>query len=77
MIAGFGRLGGSDFAVGVKGPVAAGRTETDRARIGVSEQLEGRIRLADVDQPARAQHELLEAFAIGAQRLLVVDAGRM
>ncbi len=45
MIAGFGSLSDGDFAIGVKGPVAAGRTDADRARIGVPEQLDGRIRL--------------------------------
>ena len=34
------------------------------------------VDLADVDQPARAEHEFQEALAVGAQRDLVVDAGR-
>ena len=45
-------------------------------RVGLAEQLHPRVELADIDQAARPELEFLEALAVGAQRHLVVDAGR-
>ena len=69
-------LGDGELAVGMKGPVAAGRRDHDRAVVADAEDLDAHVDLADVDQPPRPQLELPEALAVGAQRHLVVDAGR-
>jgi hypothetical protein len=73
MVAGFRRLGDRDLAIGVKGAVAAGRRYHDRAVVFRAEDLGADIDLADIDEPARAQLEFPEAFAIGAQGYFVID----
>ena len=75
MVAGFRRLGDRDLAVGVKGAVAAGRRDHDRAVVFGAEDLGAHVDLADIDQPARPQLEFPETLAIGAQGHFVVDAG--
>ena len=64
------------LAVLMEGAVGSGRRHHDRASVGAAEQLQAEVELRDVDQPPRPQLELLEAVAVGAQRHLVVDAGR-
>ena len=54
----------------------ADRRDDDRRVVFHAEDFGAHVDLADVDQPARPQLKLEEALAIGAQRDLVVDAGR-
>src|SRR5262245_29669834 len=75
MVADLCRPGGGDLALVMKGSLAADRREHDRACILLPEDLGRHVDLADVDQPARPELEFQEAFAISAQRDLVVDAG--
>jgi hypothetical protein len=56
--------------------LAADRRHHDRGVVFDAEDFGRHVDLADVDQPARAEHEFQEALAIGAQRDLVVDARR-
>jgi hypothetical protein len=74
MVADLGGARGRDLALVVEGSLAADRREHDRACIFHSEDLGRHVDLADVDQPARTELEFQEAFAVGAQRDLVVDA---
>ena len=76
MISNLGGAGGGDLALVVKRPLAADRRQHDGARIFHAENFDRHVDLADVDQPPRAQLKLQEALAIGAQRDLVIDAGR-
>ena len=66
MVAGFRRLGDGDLPVRVKGVVAAGWRDHDRAIVAGAEDFGRHVDLADVDEPARPQLEFLEALAIGA-----------
>ena len=75
VVADFGRLGGRDLALLVEGLLAADRGHHDRGVVFDAQDLGRHVDLADVDQPPRAELEFQEAFAIGAQRDFVVDAG--
>ena len=74
MIAGLGRLGGGDFAVGMERALAADRCDHDRRVVFHAKNVGAHVDLADVDQPARAKLKFEEALAVGAQRHLVIDA---
>ena len=55
--------------------MTADRRDDDRRRVARAEDLGAHVDLLDIDQPPRPQLELEEAFAVRAQRHLVVDAG--
>jgi hypothetical protein len=73
MIAGPGRPRDAELAVTVEGLIRAGRSDDDRAAIGLAEQLHPGVDLAHIDQAARPELELLKTLAVGAQRHFVVD----
>ena len=76
MVAGARGFRHRDFAFGVERLLSADRRDDDRRVVAHAENLGAHVDLADVDQAARTQHEFQEAFAIGAQRDFIVDAGR-
>ena len=65
-----------NLPVGVKEFVAANRAHEDRRIILGAEKLYAGIDFGHVIEPAREQLEFQEPLAVGAQRDLVVDAGR-
>ena len=75
MVSQFRGLGDGDFRVGMKGAVAAGRRNHDRAVVFCAKDFGAHIDLADIDQPPRPQLEFTEALAIGTQGHFVVDPG--
>ena len=76
MIALAGGARHGQLAVLVEGLVGRRGRQHDRARIGLAEQLHAQVQRLDVDHAPRPELELQEAFAVGAQGHLVVDAGR-
>src|SRR5437879_12599377 len=74
MAAGFRRAGDGELALGMEELVAPRRRDDDRRAPPAAEELAAHVDLGDVVEAARAQLELQEALAIGAQRHLVVDA---
>src|SRR5580692_458370 len=62
------------FAVGKERLFAPCRAQEDRAVVGSTEQIDTHVDLGGVAQAARAQLDVLEPFAIGAERGVVVDA---
>jgi hypothetical protein len=76
MIAGSRRACHGDLAPVVKGLVAAGGRDRDRAVVARAEQLDAHVDAADIDQAARPQLQFLETVAVGAHGRVVVDAGR-
>jgi hypothetical protein len=72
MVARFRRIGDRDLGIGVKGAVAAGRRDHDRAVVFRAEDLAAHVDAADIDQPPRPQCEVPETFAVGAQGRLVI-----
>jgi hypothetical protein len=75
MVPCLGRPGDGDLAIGMKGAVAAGRRDDDRAVIDRAEDLGAHVDGADIDESSRAQREFPEALAVGAQSRFIVDAG--
>ena len=76
MIAALRRVGDSDFAVGVVGPIASGRCDADQQVIFHAEDLNAGVDLGNVVQAPRPQLKFQKALAIGAQRDFIIDAGR-
>src|ERR1700733_14207138 len=76
MIAGTRGLCYGNLAVGVKEIVATNRAQENRGNRLGAEKLRAGIALGPVIEPAREQLEFQEPLAVGAQRDLVVDAGR-
>ena len=74
MVADLGGGGDRGLAVGVIAFVPAGGRQEDRRVVFHPENLGRHVDLADVDQTSRPQLEFLEAFAIGPQGDVVVDA---
>src|SRR6202158_6101374 len=74
MVAGFRGLGDGDLRIGMKGAVAAGRRNNDRAVVFRADDLGADVAFAGVDEPARAQLEFLENLAVGTQGYFVIDA---
>src|SRR5262245_64773946 len=74
MVANLCRPGHGDLAVGMKGAVARGRADENRAIVGETQDRAPRVDLADIDKAPRPQLELEKALAIGAQGHLIVDA---
>jgi hypothetical protein len=64
------------FAVGEERFFAACRAGEDRAVVDGTEQIDVHVYLGGVAQAARTQLDMLEPFAIGAKRGVIVDATR-
>ena len=75
MIAGPCCRGHRDLSFRVKGSVAAGRRNHDRAVKPRTQNFSGHIDRADIYEPARTELKLQKSLAIGAQRNFIVDAG--
>ena len=70
----FGRPRHGQFAAHTERFLAAGRAQEDRAAVRGAEQLDAHVHFRSVAQPPRTQLNVLEPFAIGAQRAVVVHA---
>src|SRR3984893_10764598 len=69
------RVGDCHFSLRVKGAVAAGGCDHDRAVILRAENLRGHVNYADIDETAWAQLKFQKSLAIGAKRHFIVDTG--
>ena len=69
-----GRAGHGQFAVRKERFFAARRAGENRAVISGAEQIDAHVHFGGVVQAARAQLDVLESVAIGAQRGIVIHA---
>ena len=66
---------GGDFAFGMEHLVAAGGADEDGRVVGLAEEVDLEVGLADVYQAARAEFNLFVAVDVGAIGAVVVDSG--
>jgi len=64
-----------EFAIGVEGALAAGRADEDGPVPGGAEDFGVGVDFAGVDEAAGAEFDTRVGFVIGAESVLVVDAG--
>ncbi len=65
-----------DFAFRMERLLTSGRTKKNRAGVRRAEQLDARVDLRRVMKSSRPELNVLESFAVGPQRCIVIDAAR-
>ena len=75
VVARLGAARGGNLTLVVERPLPPNRRQHDGGSVPHAQDVDAGVGLAHVDEAARAELEFQEAFAVGAQRRLVIDAG--